>query len=138
MEGDGRLAKGIPTGLTPKEGRKFGLLVGTAFLAVGGLLYWRDKETAPYVLGTLGGLLALAGLLIPARLGPVYRAWMKLAQLLSKVTTPIFMGIMYFVVITPMGVLRRAFAGSPLEAKVSDGSVWVARTGATGNMTRQF
>jgi len=138
VEGDGRLAEGIPAGLTPKEGRKFGLLVGTAFLAAGGLLYWRGKETAPYVLGMLGGLLALAGLLIPARLGPVYRAWMKLAHLLSKVTTPIFMGIMYFVVITPMGVLRRAFAGSPLKAKVSDGGVWVARTGATGNMTRQF
>ncbi|MEZ4586541.1 MAG: SxtJ family membrane protein [Gemmatimonadales bacterium] len=124
--------------MTPAEGRKFGLLVGAAFLGVAGFLYWRGKETAPVVLGGLGGLLVLAGAVIPGRLGPVYRAWMGLAHLLSKVTTPIFMGIMYFVVITPMGVLRRAFGGSPLEAKVDDGGVWARRTDGHGSMTRQF
>jgi len=59
------------------------------------------------VLGSLGGVLLLAGITVPTLLGPVQRGWMGLAHLLSKITTPIFMGIVYFVVITPIGLFRR-------------------------------
>ena len=47
-------------------------------------------------------------------LGPVERAWMGLAHAISKVTTPIVMGVMYLLVLTPVGLLRRRFGGNPL------------------------
>jgi hypothetical protein len=53
--------------------------------------------------GVISGLLLLAGILIPTWLGPVYRGWMGFALLLSKVTTPIFMGITFFLVMAPIG-----------------------------------
>ena len=68
------------------------------------------------MLGALGGALALAGLVVPRDLGPVERAWMGLAHPISKVTTPIFMGVMYFLVLTPIrgrcAGLRRQPAGA--------------------------
>ena len=101
------MAHGIPTRLSAAEGRKFAFTVGIAFLVLAGISYWRGHTRVPVVLGSLGGVLLLAGVLVPTLLGPVQRGWMGFAHLLSKVTTPIFMGIVYFIVITPIGLFRQ-------------------------------
>jgi hypothetical protein len=121
------LAEGIPARLTAREGRKFGLTVGIAFLVLGGVSRWRGHEVAPVVLWILGGGLTLSGALAPTLLGPVYRAWMGLAHLLSRVTTPLFMGVVYFLVITPMGALMRIFGKNPLVHRLDNGSYWITR-----------
>jgi len=135
------LAAGIRAGLTPREGRKFGLTVGAAFLVLAAVSRWRGHQIAPFVLASLGGVLVLAGAVLPGQLAPVYRAWMQLALLLSKVTTPIFMGLVYFVVLTPTGLLIRLFGRNPLKTRKLDGSYWVTRPAAkqeTDSLTRQF
>ena len=139
MEGDRRLAKGISARLTTAELRRFGLLVGAVFALLGGVLRWRGGHTAPLVLWILGGSLILGGLLIPSRMGPVYRAWMGLAKAISKVTTPIVMGGMYYLVITPMGLLARLFGHRALQ-RPAGASFWVPRAAndRKSDMTRQF
>ncbi len=134
------MERGIPAGLTPAEGRKFGLTVGTAFLVITGVLWWRDHPTAMTVTGALGGLLVIAGLLIPGHLGPVHNAWMKLALVISKVTTPIFMGVLYFVVLLPAGVIMRLVGKRPLVHPAGASGYWVLRTrgGEHNPMERQF
>lgn len=135
------MADGIPARLSPAEGRKFGLTVGIAFLVLGGISWWRGHDVAPQVLWTLGGALAAAGVVIPGYLGGVFRAWMGLAHLLSKVTTPIFMGVIYFVVITPMGVLMRLFGKDPLLHRASGTGYWATRTpdpDKANSLGRQF
>lgn len=109
------MAEGIPARLTAAEGRKFGFTLGLAFLALGSVVMWRGRQKTAMVLLSLGGILLLAGLLVPTTLGPVERAWMGFGHLLSRVTQPIFMGIIYFVVIAPIGFLRRRL-GSPIFA----------------------
>lgn len=140
MEGDGRLAERIPARLTPREGRKFGVTVGLAFGVFAAISYWRGHETAPMVLGVLGGVLLLAGLATPGHLGPVYRAWMGLALLLSKVTTPVFMGLIYFLVLTPTSIVMRLLGRNPLVQKGANDSYWVRRdpNREPGSMSRQF
>ena len=139
MEGGGRLARDPTPRLTAAEGRKFGLTVGTAFLVLGLILAWRDKETASLIVLSLGGLLFLAGLSIPGRLGPVFRAWMGLAHAISKVTTPIFMSIVYFLVLTPVGAIRRAVSRNPLQRERPSTSYWIPRDRSSrGSMERQF
>jgi hypothetical protein len=64
---------------------------------------------------------------IPTRLGPVERAWMALAHAISKVTTPIVMGIMYLGVFTPVGWLRRTLGGNPLVHEAVGRSYWRSR-----------
>jgi hypothetical protein len=112
--------------LTAAAGRKFGLTVGLAFVALAGVLLWRGTPTGATVMSVLGTLLVLAGLVAPTRLGPVERAWMRLAHLISKVTTPIFMGVVYFLVLTPIGFIRRR-NGSPIAAPAGSDSRWAAR-----------
>ena len=87
----------------------------------------------------VGGLLVLAGLLVPGRLGPVYRAWMAGATAMSKVTTPIFMGVVYFLVLTPIGLVKQISTGRALR-RVGAPSYWVHRPeGARrGDLERQF
>lgn len=135
------MAARIPTRLTPAEGRKFAFTVGTAFLVLATVVAWRGHTPVAAALGSLGGALGLAGVLVPGRLSPVYRAWMGLARALSKVTTPIFMGIVFFGLILPVGLLRRRFGGNPvLRQSRADASFWVTRPAGSrrSDLERQF
>lgn len=129
---------GVPTRLSPAEGRKFGLTVGTAFGVLAAITWWRGHELAMQVLGGLATVLIVAGLIIPGKLGPVYNAWMRLAHLISRVTTPIFLGLVYFVAIMPIGLLMRLFGRHPLRHEPEDGSLWLSRSADRGTMSNQF
>ena len=135
------MAGRVPARLTAAEGRRFGFTVGAAFLALAAIGWWRGGGIAMMIFATLGGLLSVAGLVIPTQLGPVERAWMGLAHAISKVTTPIVMGIMYLVVLTPIGMIRRAVGGNALEHPATNGSYWQSRPEGTRRSTsleRQF
>ena len=130
----------ITSRLTAAEGRKFGCSVGGLFLLLASISVWRGHTIAPRVLAPIGLLLVLAGLLIPGHLGPVFRAWMGLARVMSKVTTPIFLGIVYFFVLTPMAVIRRLVGGNPIRHTARDDSYWVVPSASRGaeGMEHQF
>ena len=136
------MAKGIRTRLTASEGRRFGLTVGAAFAVFAGIAWWRAHPTVSTVLASLGGALVLAGLLIPTLLGPVERAWMALAHLISKVTTPIVMGVMYLLVLTPVGFLRCRFGGNPLVHAPAETELLASRarkaSRRSSSLSRQF
>ena len=123
---------------TAAQGRRFGLTVGIAFLVFAGIAMWRGHPTTLRVLGSLGGVLVLGGLIVPTMLGPVEKAWMKFALLLSKVTTPIFMGVVYFIVLTPIGLIRRTFGKSALIHDQADLGFWADRGGSKSALDRQF
>jgi hypothetical protein len=134
------LATGIPARLTAAEGRKFAFTLAPAFLLLAGLLFWRGHDRAAMVLGGIGTFFLLAGLFVPAKLGPVHRGWMGFALALSKFTTPIFMGIVYFLVVTPIGLLMALFGKRPMAPRRQVATHWIARadTGGRGGMDRQF
>jgi hypothetical protein len=121
------MAEGIPARLSRSEARRFGLTVGAAFLVLAGLLWWRGRVPAAPIAGGLGALLVLTGVILPGALPPVHRVWMAGALAISKVTTPVFLAIVYFGVLTPIGLARRLFGRSPIYAKASNGSFWVER-----------
>jgi hypothetical protein len=127
--------------LTRAEGRRFGLTVGGAFLALAAVAWWRGRNTVASILAAVGSCLVLAGLIIPTRLGPVERAWMGLAHALSRVTTPITLGAIFLLVLLPVGVLRRVLGGNPLVHRAHDGSYWKERPEGerrSRSMKRQF
>jgi len=134
------LARRVSTRLSASEGRKFGLTVGGAFLVITGIQWWRDHPMVMPVTGTLGGLLVLAGLAIPSHLGPVMDAWMALAHAISKVTTPIFMGVLYFIVLLPAGAIMRLVGKHPLDHEDGARGYWVLRDQdeQLHDMERQF
>jgi hypothetical protein len=134
------LERAVSARLSPTEGRKFGLLVGGAFLVLGALLWRRSHVVGASVVLLLGGALITAGLAAPTRLGPVYRAWMALAGAISKLTTPVFMGAIFFLVITPAGWLGRLFGHRPLSRPRNTASYWQSRPAETRRsaMDHQF
>ena len=134
------MEKGISTRLTPAEGRKFAFPVGIAFLVLSGVVLWRQHLMFVYLFASLGGLLLVAGALIPSKLGPVYRGWMRFALILSRITTPIFMGIVFFLVITPIGLIMRFLGRNPVRREEIDGPFWVNRAPdqRRSDISRQF
>ena len=134
---------GIPARLSTDaraEGRKFGVQVGAAFLVFAGIAFWRDKQTVTTVLAALGGVLVLGGLVVPAAMAPVNRAWMKMAMQIARVTQPIFLGLVYFLAFVPIAMLMRLFGKRPMTRKKDAPTFWDVRPAGSrkGNLLRQF
>ncbi len=121
------MARRVPAQLTARVGRSFAFTLGGAFVALAALARWRGRATPALALGIPGTLLVLLGASAPHRLGGMHRAWMGLATALSKVTTPIFMGVIFIGIITPMGALLRMFGKARLGGKPGEGTRWHAR-----------
>ena len=134
------MADRVSARLSAAAGRKFAFTVGAAFAALGAFALWRQNAVLTTVFGTLAALLLLSGLVAPRALGPVERGWMALAHLMSKVTTPIFMGIVYLLVITPIGLLMSVAGRRPLRPVKGATTYWRSRAeGARrSDLTRQF
>ena len=136
------MAARIPARLTVAEGRKFGFTVGAALAVLAAIAWWRGHHTTAPILGTAGGLLLAAGLLVPTYLGPVQRGWTALSHGISRVTTPVFLGVVYFGVITPTGWAMRLMGRGTLGSRGGQGkSYWVARDPelrSRRDMERQF
>ena len=135
------MAKRIQARLTAREGRRFALTLAVAFGALGGLTMWRGHDIASLVFLILAGAFVAAGLLVAAHLSPVYNGWMRMAVAISKVTTPIFMGILYYGIITPVGLLRRGLGSNPLKHRpTNEAGYWhVSDPDSTrSDLKRQF
>ena len=135
------MAVEVPTRLSAAAGRKFGLTLGIAFGVLTAILLWRDRETVATITAVLASSLILAGLAIPTRLGPIERGWMAFARAISKVTTPIFMWIVYYVAIAPIGIVMRVIGRNPMTRKEAASGFWLERQqgpDARSDMHRQF
>lgn len=112
----------------------------TAFLVVG-LFPLRKGEPVRIWALAVAGLFLIMGLLAPAWLTTLNRAWMGLALLLSRVVNPVIMAILFYGVFTPMGLIMKLFGKDVLGVK-RDSAVptyWIDRRGkAPGSMTQQF
>ena len=98
--------------------REFGLVVGGVFVLLSGWWLYRGKFiNAAYVTLPLGTLLILFGLLWPRALVLPNRAWLLLAEGLSFLTTRIILGLVFFLVMTPIGLVKRLFGWDPLDRR---------------------
>ena len=123
--------------LTASAGRRFAWTLAVAFAVIGAMAWWRGRERGALILAVVAGLFFLAGALVPTRLAPVEKTWMALARAMSRVTTPVFMGIVYFLVLTPTGVLRRKVGKRLLTRSRSSASFWVGRKRSDPRTARQ-
>ena len=74
-------------------------------------------------------------------LQPVYRGWMKFGLLLSKITTPLILGIVFYGLIFPMGLIMRLAGKDPMLRRLDDKleSYWIIREKAPRkNVERPF
>lgn len=96
------------------ELRKFGLTVGTVLGLLGGLFLWRAKEYYFYFLIFSAAFLFL-GTVVPILLRPIHKVWMILAVLLGWVMTRMILSVLFYLVVTPIGLLARLFGKGRLN-----------------------
>lgn len=90
-----------------KELRQFGLLVGGVFAVIGLWPVVFRGESLRLWATILGGLLIVLGGIVPQSLKQVHQGWMKIGHVLGSINTKIILGIVYFLLITPMGLVMR-------------------------------
>ena len=108
--------------------RKFGLTVGGALLVFGAIRSYFHFGNFALVLFGVGGVLSVGGIMFPAALRPVEKAWMAMAEALAFVNTRIILTIFFYLIFTPIGLVLRMFK-DPLNRKLHDGnmSYWIRR-----------
>ena len=98
--------------------REFGLIVGGVFVLLGSWWIYRGKfATTRDVAIVLGATLVFFGVLFPRALVYPNKAWMLLAEGLSFVSTRIILAFVFFVVLTPIGLIKRAMGWDPLDRR---------------------
>ena len=111
-----------------RELRKFAITVSIALGIFGSVILWRKGETGLLCWG-VGLLILLIGLFSPRLLSPIYRFWMALARLMGFVMTHLILALMYYFVLTPVGLVMRMLGKNPLKMRFtrSADSYWIKR-----------
>ena len=121
---------------TRTELRKFGFTVGAVLAVAAAILFWKGRPAASWLAAVAGFLLG-TGLIAPAFLRPIEFAWMKLALVLSGVSTRVILTVAFFLVIAPAGIALRLARKDLLSLRFdpSKESYWIT-TEADGPGTR--
>ena len=121
--------------------REFALVSSGVIVGLFGLLLpWLFNLGWPIWPWILAAILVTLGLVAPMALRHVYKLWMQFGLILSKITTPIIMGLVFFLVITPIGLIRRLLSSDPMARNFHDGESYRVPRKKTPaeNMERPF
>ena len=100
-----------------KQLRHFGYLVGGIFGVIGlWPLLWRQQNPRLWALA-LTVLLVVPALVAPRILAPVYRVWMRLGEVLAWINTRIILGVVFYGVVTPIGLVMRLMGHDPMRRR---------------------
>ncbi len=98
--------------------REFGLVTGGIVAGLFGLFFpWLLERSWPLWPWIVFGVLGVWGLAAPMSLRPVYRGWMRFGLMASRVVTPLIMGIIFFLLITPVALILKIFGKDPMARK---------------------
>lgn len=64
--------------------------------------------------------------------------WIKIGFLLGKIISPIIMGIIFFFVVTPIGIFMKMYNNDVMHLKKKDYSYWINKKDKIQSMTKQF
>lgn len=129
MAGPANFHEALPEDeLIVAKDRSFGLVMAGAGGVIGTLPLLRGGEPRLWALG-LGGAFLVIAVVRPALLHPLNRLWARLGWLMNKVVSPLVMGALFFLVLTPMALVQRARGRDPLRLARDPAapSYWIPR-----------
>ena len=81
----------------------------------------------------------ILGLMNSKILSPLNLLWFKFGILLGKIVSPVVMGIIFFLVVTPISILLKIFSKDVLNLKFNNNKTyWIVKDGPKSNMKKQF
>jgi len=103
---------------TPKQLRSFGLTVGIIFgiLGLWPLVFRGADPRWPLIV--LAGCLVLPALVFPRILFWPHKAWMAVGHVMGWINTRIILGVVFYVIITPIGIIRSWLGNDPMGRKL--------------------
>ena len=118
--------------------RSFGIVFFVVFLFIS--LYPLLNDRAIQIWSLIVSLIFLTlGLTNSKILSPFNKIWFKFCILLGKIISPLVMGIIFFFVVTPTGLLMKMFKKDLLNLKVNNNkSYWIQKTEPKSKMKNQF
>lgn len=124
----------------PSSDRSFGLVFAAVFALVGLWPLLDGGAPQAWALALAAIFLGL-GFAAPRLLGPLNRLWTRFGLLLARVTNPLLLGLLFFAVVTPMGLAMRALGRDPLRRRFDRAAAtyWIERRPpGPAPMSRQF
>lgn len=101
--------------------RQFAFTTGGILVVLFGLgIPWVFGFAYPWWPWIIAIVLGILGLAAPASLRPIYRGWMHFGLFMSKIMTPLVLGIVFFLVFAPMGLIMRLWHRDRLARALSD------------------
>ena len=122
--------------------RSFGIVFTLVFLAMG-IWVVSEGQSKGWLFFVSAALFLVVSITRPSILGPLNRAWTKFGLLLGQLFNPLLLGVVFFLVVTPIAVVLRLWGKDSLHLKSKSGlkSYWIDRSPVgpnLGSMTKQF
>ena len=119
--------------------RNFGLVFFVFFLIIG-LWPLLGTNEIRYWSIFFSIIFFLLGITNSKLLNPLNKIWFNFGILLGKMISPLVMGIIFFLVVTPIGVIMRVFGKDILSLKYNkkNKSYWIEKNGPKSKMKNQF
>jgi hypothetical protein len=118
--------------------KSFGIVFCIVFLLIG---IWPLINNETYRLWSLiiSIIFLILGLSNSKLLTPLNNLWFKFGMFLGKIISPLVMGIIFFLFVTPIAILMRIFKKDLLNLKYNDSySYWIKKNGVKSKMKNQF
>lgn len=110
---------------------KFGLSFAGIFAVIATYTAWKGSPHLPWVMALLAVIFGLLALIAPNLLSWPNRLWFKLGEVLGKVVSPIVLGLLFFVLITPVALVMRLSGRDALRLRrlrrQDKASYWITR-----------
>jgi hypothetical protein len=113
--------------LTPAEApamRSFGWGAAALLCLAAAVAGWRGHPGLGWTGGALAAGLAAAAWLAPHHLAWLYRPWMRFAAALGWANTTLLLTLVFYLIVTPTGVVMRLLGRDPMQRRRRDGSYW--------------
>ena len=119
--------------------RSFGLLFFIVFLAIS-LWPLKSQEDLRLWAFILALIFFVLGILNSKFLTPLNKLWMKFGLFLGSIVAPFVMGVVFFMVVTPVGLIMRFLGKDLLRIKKSKfvSTYWISSEKQNNTMKRQF
>jgi hypothetical protein len=119
--------------------RSFGIVFFAVFLfiALYPITYSEDIRIWSLIISFI---FIILGLLNSKILTPLNKSWFKFGVILGKIISPIIMGIIFFLVVTPIGLIMKVLGKDLLKLKYNkkDNTYWIEKNGPKSKMKNQF
>ena len=118
--------------------RSFGIVFFVVFFLIALYPLIHNEEIRIWSL-IISLIFLILGLINSRTLTPLNKLWFKFGILLGKIVSPVIMGIIFFLVVTPIGLIMKFMRKDLLNLKYNKNkSYWIEKTGPKSKMKNQF